>query len=181
MIRLVVSLVAGFVFALGLGISGMTLPAKVTGFLDVFGSWDPSLALVMAGAIGVHLLPSLWALRRPAPLFDVKFHLPRQTEVDAQLVGGAALFGLGWGLAGYCPGPAVLSAGVLSPQAIVFVVAMVGGMGAWELIGVLRRGSGIGSRPRERALLDSALIDHAGAGGGEAATTPGRPTGTCRR
>lgn len=138
MIRLAASFVAGLIFALGLGISGMTLPSKVIGFLDVFGSWDPSLALVMAGAIGVHLLPSVWTLRRGAPLLDTRLHLPELEQVDGRLVGGAALFGLGWGLAGYCPGPAVVAAGVLAPQAVVFVVAMVGGMALWEIVTVLR-------------------------------------------
>lgn len=134
--RLVVSFASGVVFALGLGMSGMTLPSKVIGFLDVFGSWDPSLALVMAGAIGVHLAPSLWALRRGAPVFDSRFHLPDLTEIDGKLIGGAALFGFGWGLGGYCPGPAVVGAGVAQPQAVVFVVFMVGGMAAWELVSV---------------------------------------------
>jgi len=137
-IRLVVSFISGLVFALGLGISGMTLPTKVIGFLDVFGDWDPSLAFVMAGAIGVNLLPSLWAKRRAAPLLDTRFHLADFDQVDARLIAGSALFGLGWGLAGYCPGPAIVGAGVLAPQAAVFVVAMIGGMGLWELVVVLR-------------------------------------------
>ncbi len=136
MIRLAVSFVCGLVFALGLGISGMTLPSKVIGFLDVFGSWDPSLALVMAGAIGVHLVPSIWTLRRGLPLLDRRLHLPEFDRIDARLLGGAALFGLGWGLGGYCPGPAVVAAGVLAPQAVVFCAAMVGGMALWELVAV---------------------------------------------
>ena len=136
--RLAVSFVAGFIFALGLGISGMTLPSKVIGFLDVFGNWDPSLALVMAGAIGVNLVPSIHALRRDAPVLDTRFHFPEFYRVDARLIGGAALFGLGWGLAGYCPGPAIVAAGVLVPQAVVFLVAMVGGMALWELVIALR-------------------------------------------
>lgn len=120
--------ISGVLFAIGLGISGMTDPTKVIGFLDVAGAWDPSLALVMAGAIGVHWLPSVLAFRRGTPLLDTRFHLPAFTRVDGRLVGGAALFGVGWGLAGYCPGPAVVSAGVGVGQAAVFTLSMLGGM-----------------------------------------------------
>ncbi len=128
-------------FALGLGISGMTMPGKVIGFLDVFGNWDPSLALVMLGAIGVHLLPSIWTLRLDSPVLDDRFHLSSLQTIDRRLVAGAALFGLGWGLAGFCPGPAVVAAGVLQPQAVVFLVAMVGGMASWEVVLRVRVGA----------------------------------------
>lgn len=123
--RLALALVAGVVFALGLLISGMATPAKVTAFLDVTGAWDPSLAFVMAAAIGAHA-PFVWlARRRSAPLFDAKFYWPPMRGIDPTLVAGAAIFGVGWGLAGYCPGPALVSLGTGSVQVFVFVGAMV--------------------------------------------------------
>ena len=121
------ALLSGFVFALGLGISGMTLPSKVVGFLDVAGAWDPSLAFVMVGAIGVHLVGHRLAMRRATPLFDATFHLPAARKVDARLVGGAALFGVGWGLAGYCPGPAIVSLVSGVPAVLVSVASMAVG------------------------------------------------------
>lgn len=125
----VVSLASGTVFGVGLGVAGMTDPAKVMGFLDFFGSWDPSLALVMIGAIGVHALV-WWVLvpRLKRPLFGTAFAVPSRTRIDGQLVGGAVLFGLGWGLAGYCPGPALASILMGGPSVRVFVAAMVVGM-----------------------------------------------------
>lgn len=119
---------AGAVFAVGLAISGMTLPSKVTGFLDVTGAWDASLAFVMGGAIAVHLVLQRLIRKRPAPLFDVKFHVPTRKDIDPKLVVGAALFGVGWGLGGYCPGPGLVSAASGSPGALVFVVGMTLGM-----------------------------------------------------
>jgi hypothetical protein len=122
------ALASGVLFGVGLAISGMTLPAKVLGFLDVAGDWDPSLALVMAGAITVHFLGARLALGRAAPLFDASFHLPTRRDVDARLVGGAALFGVGWGLAGYCPGPALVSLVTGALPVVVFVATMAAGM-----------------------------------------------------
>ena len=119
--------VAGLLFAAGLGVGGMTQPAKVVGFLDVAGDWDPSLAFVMLGAIALHAAMVRRILRRPAPLFAPRFALPTRQEVDARLVIGAALFGVGWGLVGYCPGPAVTALGGGVPAAVVFVPAMVAG------------------------------------------------------
>ena len=110
----------GLLFALGLGLSGMTQPAKVTGFLDVTGAWDPSLAFVMAGALAV-FAPAYWLSRRRAVAAS-------ERGLDARLVGGAALFGLGWGLSGFCPGPAIVSLGGASRAALVFVPAMLLGM-----------------------------------------------------
>ena len=119
---------AGALFAVGLAISGMTLPSKVTGFLDVAGAWDASLAFVMVGAIAVHFVAQRLVRKRSAPLFDTKFHLPTRKDIDGRLVAGAALFGIGWGLGGYCPGPGLVSAASGAPAAIVFVVGMTIGM-----------------------------------------------------
>lgn len=123
-----VSFVAGVIFAIGLGVAGMTQPAKVFAFLDLFGRWDPSLALVMGGAIGVHAIAYRMIVGRTAPVLEPRFSVPSSTGIDGKLVGGAALFGIGWGLAGYCPGPAVtsLASGALAP--VVVVAAMITGM-----------------------------------------------------
>ncbi len=123
-----VALAAGALFAAGLAVSGMAQPAKVQGFLDITGQWDASLAFVMIGAIGVHAVAVRLIARRRAPLFMPTFQ-PRAAQViDGQLLAGAAIFGAGWGLAGYCPGPAFVSAGGVSPNALVFVAAMTVGM-----------------------------------------------------
>jgi len=130
---LVVAFLLGTVFALGLGLSGMTNPAKVTGFLDVGGTWDPTLAFVMGSAVLVSFASFGRILARPAPLFDRRFVLPKHQAITASLVGGAALFGIGWGLSGYCPGPALVSLVTGAPAAIVFVASMAVGLklGAW--------------------------------------------------
>ena len=128
-----VSFLAGLVFAIGLGVGGMTQPAKVLAFLDVAGRWDPSLALVMAGAIAVYAPVSHWALRRSAPLFASRFQVPARRDLDASLIGGAVLFGLGWGLAGYCPGPALVSLASGASGVVLFVAAMLAGMGLERL------------------------------------------------
>ena len=120
---------AGIVFGIGLGLSGMTQPAKVFAFLDVFGSWDPSLMFVMMSAILVHFVLSRWIRRRERPLLDTRFHLPTARDIDRKLVIGSAVFGFGWGLGGYCPGPAIVSLGSGAKSAIVFVAAMAVGMG----------------------------------------------------
>lgn len=123
----VAALVAGAIFGAGLALGGMTDPAKVRAFLDLAGDWDPSLALVMAGAIGVHLTLSRLVLRRAAPLYAPRFDLPARTAIDRRLVFGAAIFGVGWALAGVCPGPAIasLATGGLAPWA--FTLAMIAG------------------------------------------------------
>lgn len=113
-------------FGTGLAVSGMTQPSKVIGFLDVGGQWDPSLLFVMGGAVAVHALAYRWMRRRSAPLFADS--LPAASRIDAKLLIGSALFGIGWGLSGYCPGPAVVSLAALAPGAIVFVVTMLLGM-----------------------------------------------------
>lgn len=122
--RIVIALVAGVLFALGLVISGMTTPAKITAFLDVGGAWDPSLAFVMAAAIGVHAPLVRLARGRRTPLFDSAFHWPTLRGIDPALVGGAVIFGVGWGLSGYCPGPALVSLGTGTLPVLVFVGAM---------------------------------------------------------
>lgn len=118
---------AGVVFAAGLVLGGMTQPGKVIGFLDFTGSWDPSLALVMGGALLVYAVLSRVFLRRPAPLFEHKFHVPSRRDIDRRLLFGAALFGVGWGLGGYCPGPGLVSL-TRGLQPALFVAAMVAGM-----------------------------------------------------
>ena len=122
------SFVAGLLFAIGLGVGGMTQPGKVLAFLDVAGRWDPSLAFVMAGAIAVYAPVARWALRRPAPFCAERFRVPTRRDLDARLVAGALLFGIGWGLAGYCPGPAVVSLAAASSGTVIFVAAMLAGM-----------------------------------------------------
>ena len=118
---------AGLVFGIGLWISGMATPRKVLDFLDVTGSWDPSLALVMAGAVGVTLALFGRILKRPSPFFANRFALSLKRQVDAPLIAGATLFGIGWGIGGYCPGPALTALSNLSAEAFVFVGAMVAG------------------------------------------------------
>lgn len=120
--------IAGALFALGLVVSGMVDPGRVTAFLDVTGNWDPTLAFVMAGAICVHAPLARIVRRRSAPIFDSKFHLPARTKLEPRLVAGAALFGIGWGLSGYCPGPALVSLGSAAAPVLVFLGAMIGGV-----------------------------------------------------
>ena len=128
MLQAAVACLAGLVFGLGLIVSGMGDPAKVQDFLDVFGRWDPSLALVMGGAIGVALLAFAWAKKRTRSALGLPMQLPTATVIDKRLLAGAALFGVGWGLAGLCPGPAVMSVATGALEALLFVVAMLVGM-----------------------------------------------------
>lgn len=122
----------GLVFGLGLLLSGMSDPAKVLNFLDLggiaSGGWDPSLAFVMAGAVAVTFVGFRLVLRRSRPLFAERFHLPSSRELDLRIIAGPALFGVGWGLAGFCPGPALTALGFGSRAAVIFVAAMLGGM-----------------------------------------------------
>ena len=123
------SFICGILFSLGLGISGMTQPQKVIGFLDVFGKWDPSLAFVMGGAVLSYLALQLWIQRNfSTPVLGGSFQIPSRKDLDRSLIIGALLFGSGWGLGGYCPGPAITSIGSGSLNALLFVVAMGVGM-----------------------------------------------------
>ena len=131
---IVVALVAGLVFGVGLIVSGMANPAKVLGFLDLAGKWDPSLAFVMAGAIAVGVVAFALARKRERSLLDVPMRLPASTAIDKRLVLGSVAFGVGWGLVGFCPGPALVALGTGLPKAIAFVIAMLAGMMIFELI-----------------------------------------------
>lgn len=120
---------AGALFGAGLLVSGMTQPARVIGFLDVAGGWDPSLAFVMGGAATVYAIAFRWIVRRwQGPWFDFQFHLPTRRDIDRPLIAGAALFGIGWGLGGLCPGPGIVSAAAGTLHGLVFVAAMIAGM-----------------------------------------------------
>lgn len=131
MARHLAALGAGLVFGLGLAVSQMVNPAKVLAFLDLAGDWDPSLALVMGGALAVALPGFRTVLRRPRPLFAEGFRVPaKHAAVDGRLLGGALLFGVGWGLVGLCPGPAVASLAYGMPQSVYFLLAMGAGMAA---------------------------------------------------
>ena len=125
---------AGLLFALGLGVSGMTDANKVIGFLNVAGAWDPSLAFVMVGAIGVHLATYRLILKRPSPIFADLFLIPTITDINPRLLGGAALFGVGWGLGGFCPGPAVVSTVGMGASALIFSAAMLLGMSVFHAV-----------------------------------------------
>ncbi len=127
--RAIVALLSGIIFGLGLAVSQMVNPAKVLAFLDVAGRWDPSLALVMAGALAVAFVGFRLVLRRPAPLLAEQFELPSAREIDGRLLAGAALFGIGWGLVGFCPGPAIASLALELPKPLIFLTAMLAG--AW--------------------------------------------------
>lgn len=122
----------GLVFGLGLVISGMTDPGKVLGFLDLAGQWDPSLAFVMSGAILVGTVAFAVARKRNTSVLGGALQLPPTRHIDRRLVLGSLLFGLGWGIAGFCPGPAIVSLGTGEPKAVVFVLAMLAGMGVFE-------------------------------------------------
>ncbi len=124
----------GLLFGIGLIVSGMTDPSKVLGFLDLFGAWDPSLAFVMGGAILVGVFAFAVAKKRTASVLGGAMHLPKSTDIDQRLVLGGLAFGAGWGLAGFCPGPALVSLGAGEAKAAVFVLAMLAGMAVYELI-----------------------------------------------
>jgi uncharacterized membrane protein YedE/YeeE len=132
--RILASFVCGLVFGAGLLISGMTEPGKVLGFLDIFGAWDATLAFVMAGAVAVSAAGFALARRRTAPLFAISYLWPTRRDIDASLVAGAVLFGVGWGLVGICPGPALVNLAGLSLPIVVFVGAMVIGMLGYEFL-----------------------------------------------
>lgn len=126
--RALAALCSGLLFGFGLALSGMMNPARVRGFLDVAGAWDPSLAFVLAGAVAAAAAGVFVTRRMPAPVLDPEWHLPGKTAIDRRLVAGSALFGVGWGLAGFCPGPAVAALGSGVPMVAAFVVMMLIGM-----------------------------------------------------
>ena len=128
----VLSFLSGLVFGVGLIIAGMANPAKVLAFLDIAGQWDPSLALVMAGAIAVGVIAFALAKKRQTSVLGLPMQLPDASHIDKRLVVGSVLFGIGWGLAGICPGPALVLVGAGATKGIIFVVAMLAGMGVFE-------------------------------------------------
>jgi len=130
--------VSGLIFAIGLALSGMTQPAKVTAFLDLTGNWDPSLAFVMGGAILAYAPLYRLIRRRQAPLFAAAFAIPTRADIDPRLIGGAALFGVGWGLGGFCPGPAIVSLASGHISVVTFVASMLAGMYLFKLVDNLK-------------------------------------------
>lgn len=128
------SLLAGLVFGLGLIVSGMANPAKVLGFLDLGGSWDPSLAFVMVGAVAVAAVAFTFARERKQSLLGADMKLSTSRDIDRRLVLGSILFGVGWGIAGFCPGPGLVALGMGEVKALAFVIAMLAGMGIFELL-----------------------------------------------
>lgn len=130
--NLLFSLLAGLIFGIGLLVSGLADPAKVLGFLDITRVWDPSLAFVMGGAIGVGFFAFRMAKRRARPVYGEKMHMPASQKIDRRLTVGAALFGVGWGLSGICPGPGLVLVGMGAVKGIIFVAAMLAGMLIYE-------------------------------------------------
>ncbi|HET9963704.1 MAG TPA: DUF6691 family protein [Nitrospiraceae bacterium] len=129
-----VNLALGLLFGIGLVISGMANPAKVVNFLDLFGTWDPSLAFVMGGAVIVAFTGYRLVLTRERPIMGSSFHLPNRSDIDAQVIAGPAIFGIGWGLGGFCPGPALTALGLGATGTLAFVPAMILGMWAARLL-----------------------------------------------
>jgi uncharacterized membrane protein YedE/YeeE len=127
------SFLVGLIFGIGLILAGMTNPAKVIGFLDITGTWDPSLAFVMGGAILVAIVAFRFAKKRTANFLGGAMRMPTSDMIDKRLVIGSLLFGAGWGMAGFCPGPALTSIGTGNPKAVIFVIAMIAGMAIFEL------------------------------------------------
>jgi len=142
MATLFAGIAAGFVFGLGLVVSGMTQPSRVLGFLDPLGAWDPTLLFVLGGAVGVTLVGFRFVLRRPAPILGDRFHLPEATRIDPPLLAGAAMFGAGWGITGYCPGPGVALVASPTRETWVFLPAMLAGIALHRGIVARRRTAG---------------------------------------
>jgi uncharacterized membrane protein YedE/YeeE len=132
--RAIAALISGLLFGLGLGFSQMIDPQRVIGFLDIAGNWDPTLAFVMGGAVAVTAIAFRLVLKRPTPIFNGKFYVPTRKDIDSPLLLGAALFGIGWGIGGYCPGPAItaIALGTLNP--LLFVAAMIAGSLAYKWV-----------------------------------------------
>ncbi|MBY3095187.1 YeeE/YedE family protein [Rhizobium laguerreae] len=132
--QFVAALASGIVFGFGLSLSGMLNPVRVQGFLNVFGAWDPSLAFVLGGAVVIAFIGVQVMKRMRHPAFDDSYHMPTSRRIDVPLVIGSALFGLGWGIGGFCPGPAVASLSLGLTRTILFVVAMLGGMTLYDRV-----------------------------------------------
>jgi len=122
--KIFVALISGFLFGLGLSLSQMINPNKVIGFLDIFGNWDPSLAFVMIGALAVAFVSFKFILKRATPILEDDFHVSKRSDINKALLGGAAVFGMGWGMTGYCPGPAVASMGLGNIEAVIMVISI---------------------------------------------------------
>jgi uncharacterized membrane protein YedE/YeeE len=153
MTRMLTAFLAGALFALGLGLGGMTQPTRVVGFLDVAGRWDPSLAFVMMGAVTVYAVLFRLVRRRARPVLSPAFAIPGRRDVDARLVVGAAVFGAGWGLAGYCPGAGIVSLATGATPVLVFVSAILAGMAIADA--VASSSATTATTPRRRARLDA--------------------------
>lgn len=119
---------SALIFGIGLSVSGMTLPAKVLGFLDITGNWDPSLLAVMGGAILVHAISYRFITKRSSPVLDAKFQIPTRRDLDWKLILGSVIFGAGWGLGGFCPGPAIVGFVTGQQSVVIFVLSMIGGI-----------------------------------------------------
>ena len=130
--RYFIAYLSALIFGIGLGISGMTDPSNVKGFLDIFGNWQPPLILVMGGAIAFHGLSYYFITRRQSPLLTEAFLLPSKKDIDLRLVIGSLIFGAGWGLGGFCPGPAIAAAFTLNPSVLVFIGSMSAGIGLYH-------------------------------------------------
>lgn len=139
MMTIFISLFAGLLFGIGLIVSGMANPGKVLGFLDLTGNWDPSLAFVMGGAITVGLISFAIIKRRSVSFLGHRLLIPIRRDIDRRLVIGSGLFGIGWGIAGFCPGPALVSLGTANPKAVFFVLSMLAGMGIFEILELRKR------------------------------------------
>ena len=137
----ITAFIVGFIFALGLGISGMTQPQKVVGFLDIFGHWNPALGMVMVGAILFHGLAFYRIRQLESPLLGGKFQIPTSRDINGRLLIGAGLFGVGWGMAGFCPGPAITSLASGNRESFIFVLAMLLGMGFFRMVQPLFKGN----------------------------------------
>lgn len=132
--RVLVGALTGVVFGIGLVVGGMTMPDKVIDFLDLASGWDPSLAFVMGGAVAVHAVAYRLIMAQPGPVLGGTFYVPALSDIDARLVIGGGLFGVGWALGGYCPGPAIVGAGTGATAPVVFVVSMACGMYLWHFV-----------------------------------------------
>lgn len=136
--RLIASYIIGLIFGVGISISGMANPAKVLNFFDVAGTWDPSLIFVMGGAVVVTFIGYRFVLKRPAPIMEAKFQLPTRRDLDLPLIAGSAVFGIGWGIAGFCPGGALPALGTGKSEVFIFVAALLAGIIAVNILKRLR-------------------------------------------